>query len=109
MPMYEYRCEGCGEQFEIVQSVHARPEDTVCPHCKARKATRLLSSFASKVVGDHKPTFSEMKAYSMLNERMHKFSKLPPMFGKRTDPPPMGTYIGQQDPSSTTDRGSENS
>jgi hypothetical protein len=49
-----------------------------------------------------------MKAYSMLNERMHKFSKLPPMFGKRTDPPPMGTYIGQQDPSPTTDRGSEN-
>ncbi len=108
MPMYEYRCEGCGERFEIVQSVHARPEDTVCPHCKAQKATRLLSSFASKVVGDHKPTYSEMKAYSMLNERMHKFSKLPPMFGKRTDPPPMGTYIGRQDPAPTTDRGSEN-
>ena len=109
MPMYEYRCEGCGERFEIVQSVHARPEDTVCPHCKAQKAIRLLSSFASKVVGDHKPTYSEMKAYNMLNERMHKFSKLPPMFGKRTDPPPMGPYIGQQDPSSTTDRGTENS
>jgi putative FmdB family regulatory protein len=83
MPLYEYRCEACGEQFEIAQSVHARPEDTVCPHCQATKATRLMSAFASRIVGDHKPGFSEMKAYSMLNERMHKFSKLPPVFGKR--------------------------
>jgi putative FmdB family regulatory protein len=61
--MYEYRCEGCGEGFEIVQPMSARAEDTVCPHCKAKKAVRLLSAFASKIVGDHKPGFSEMKAY----------------------------------------------
>ncbi len=42
-----------------------------------------MSAFASKVVGTAKPTFTEMKAYNMLNERMDKFKKLPPMMGKR--------------------------
>lgn len=91
MPMYEYRCDGCGEGFEIVQPMSARAEDTVCPHCKAKKAVRLLSGFASKIVGDHKPGFSEMKAYGMLNERMDKLSKLPPIMGKRTPPKPTST------------------
>jgi putative FmdB family regulatory protein len=88
MPLYEYRCEGCGEQFELVQPVSARAEETSCPHCHAQKSTRLMSSFASKIVGDHKPGFAEMKAYSMLNERMDKFSKLPPAMGKRVLPRP---------------------
>ena len=88
MPVYEYRCESCREQFEAVQPVSARVEDTVCPRCGAQKATRLMSSFASKIVGDHKTGFAEMKAYDMLNERMDKFSKLPPAMGKRVVPAP---------------------
>lgn len=87
MPLYEYRCGACEKQFDETQSVHARPEDTVCPFCNAQEATRLLSSFASAVKGDHKPGFAEMKAYGMLNERMNKFSKLPPLMGMRTAPP----------------------
>jgi putative FmdB family regulatory protein len=94
MPLYEYRCEGCGRQFEIVQAVSARAEDTSCPHCRATKATRLMSSFASKVVGDHKPGFKEMKAQGMLGERMHKFSKLPPLAGKRAAIQPNMTSEG---------------
>ncbi len=88
MPLYEYRCEACQAQFEVVQSVNARAEDTTCPHCREKKASRLMSMFASKVVGDHKPGFSEMKAYNMLNERMDKLGKLPPLSGKRTMPAP---------------------
>ena len=88
MPLYEYRCEACQEQFELKQSIHDRAEDAACPKCKAKKATRLLSSFASKIVWTHKPTFTEDKAYSMLNQRMDKFSKLPPIAGKRTMPAP---------------------
>ncbi|MGH7167672.1 MAG: FmdB family zinc ribbon protein [Nitrospiraceae bacterium] len=88
MPLYEYRCESCGEQFEVVQPVTVKAEETACPHCRAQKATRLMSSFASKIVGDHKPGFAEMKAYDMLNERMNKFSKLPPAMGKRVMPSP---------------------
>lgn len=87
MPIYEYRCGQCEKTFETAQSVHARTEDTVCPFCNAQDATKLLSSFASKIVGTRKPGFSEMKAYNMLNERMSKFSKLPPVLGTRTPPP----------------------
>jgi putative FmdB family regulatory protein len=94
MPVYEYRCDACREEFETVQPVHARPEDTVCPQCGAKKATRLMSAFASKIVGDHKPGFSEMKAYNMLNERMHKFAKLPPIAGKRANFKPNLTLGG---------------
>ncbi len=88
MPLYEYRCEACDTRFEIVQALSAKPEDTVCPQCRAKKATRLMSAFASKIVGDHKPGFAEMKAYDMLNERMSKFAKLPPVIGKRASPTP---------------------
>ena len=98
MPIYEYRCGQCEKQFEATQSVHARPEDTICPFCQAQQATRLLSAFASKIVGTHKPGFSEMKAYDMLNERTRKFSKLPPVFGKRTDPPPMDAVASGSPP-----------
>jgi len=91
MPVYEYRCEQCSKHFEATQSVHARVEDTECPFCHAQQATRLLSSFSSKVVGDHKPTFTEMKADAMNNERMQKFAKLPPLNAKRNVPPPNTT------------------
>ena len=92
MPTYEYRCENCQEQFELIQPTYARAEDTACPSCKTRRATRLMSNFASKIVGTHKPGFAEMKAYDMLNERNHKFSKLPPLTGKRPSPPPNMTH-----------------
>jgi putative FmdB family regulatory protein len=91
MPIYEYRCGSCEKTFEATQSVHARPEDTVCPFCGAQEATRLISSVASKIVGTHKPGFAEMKAYDMYNERMHKFAKLPPLTGRRAAPPPSMT------------------
>ena len=103
MPLYEYRCEGCREEFETVQSINARAEETECPHCGLKKAVRLMSSFASKIVGDHKPGFSEMKADSMLNERMHKFSKLPPITGKRANPYKPNLHIADNSGKSSKD------
>lgn len=86
MPIYEYRCGQCEKHFDATQSVHVRVEDTVCPHCHAQSATRLLSSCTTQVKGTRKPGFAEMKAYSMLDERMDKFAKLPPIMGKRATP-----------------------
>ena len=81
MPVYEYSCNSCNHQFEVLQSVNARPEETTCPQCNETNVNRLMSSFASQIKGDHKPGFSEMKAYDMYNERMDKFKKLPPIMG----------------------------
>ncbi len=86
MPLYEYICEGCDHEFEAMQSLSTKPEETKCPKCQAVKSRRIMSSFASKVVGTHKPGFAEDKAYGMLNERMNKFSKLPPIMGQRAAP-----------------------
>lgn len=99
MPVYEYRCEACLTQFEATQSVYDRVEDTECPSCHARQATRLLSSFSSKIVGTHKPGFAEMKAAAMNQERMERFAKLPPLNKKRNVPPP-NTFFGWESPSS---------
>ncbi len=93
MPLYEYRCEACSTHFEAAQSVHDRIEDTECPSCHAKQATRLLSSFSSKIVGTHKPGFAEMKAAAMNQERMERFAKLPPLDVKRNMPRP-NAYCG---------------
>jgi putative FmdB family regulatory protein len=41
MPTYEYRCEGCGHEFEKFQSMKAAPIRT-CPLCHKRQARRLM-------------------------------------------------------------------
>ena len=105
MPLYEYRCQRCEKQFDVTQSVHARAEDTVCPYCQAQDATRLFSSFASTVKGDHKPGFKEMKAYDMLKNRSSGFSKLPPLFGARSAPPSIqDVFSGSETPPQAPDK-----
>ena len=99
MPLYEYRCGQCEKQFEVNQSVYARVEDTECPFCQARQATRLLSSFSSNVVGDRKPGFTELKAKAMNEERMERFAKLPPLNIRPNMLSP--NVISESDPQST--------
>lgn len=41
MPTYEYRCEGCGYEFEQFQAITAKPLKT-CPNCKRRALERLI-------------------------------------------------------------------
>ena len=105
MPLYEYRCRHCEKQFSVTQSIHDRVEDTVCPFCQAQDANRLLSSFVSTVKGEHKPGFKDMKAYDMLNRRSSNFSKLPPLFGARSTPPPIQeVFSGSETPPETPDK-----
>jgi putative FmdB family regulatory protein len=86
MPLYEYVCESCDHQFEAMQTMSTKPEDTTCPKCQTGNNRRIMSSFASKIVGTQKPGFAESKAYAMHDERMDKFSKLPPISGMRAAP-----------------------
>lgn len=86
MPLYEYVCESCDHHFEAMQALSTKPEDTTCPKCQMVKSRRIMSSFASKIVGTHKTGFSEQKAYHMHDERMDKLKKLPPISGMREAP-----------------------
>jgi putative FmdB family regulatory protein len=47
MPIYEYRCQGCGERFEELVSASAKSAPP-CPDCGAEGATRLYSMFATE-------------------------------------------------------------
>ncbi len=42
MPTYEYRCNKCGERFDLFQKMSDEPIDT-CPYCKG-DVTRIIGS-----------------------------------------------------------------
>jgi putative FmdB family regulatory protein len=41
MPIYEFRCEGCGERFETLVAIGTEGAD--CPSCGTPNASRVLS------------------------------------------------------------------
>lgn len=45
MPIYEYKCEECGKQFE--ELVFAGREPEKCPQCGSTKVQRQMSCFSS--------------------------------------------------------------
>ena len=48
MPMYEYACTKCGNQFEkLVKSVAQRDASIECPKCASTETARKLSVFAA--------------------------------------------------------------
>ena len=50
MPIYAYHCAACGETFEkIIRSTKSPAPRVVCPVCKSRKVTKLIS--APRVIG----------------------------------------------------------
>jgi putative FmdB family regulatory protein len=46
MPIYEYRCTGCGRKVTVLTLRVSEQVDPVCEHCGSRKLTRLMSRFA---------------------------------------------------------------
>ena len=49
MPIYEYRCEKCGHQFEVIQKFSDEPLRT-CSSCKG-KLTKLISQTSFQFKG----------------------------------------------------------
>jgi len=62
MPMYEYRCEACGKQFELRQKF-SDPPATDCPDCGGAVA-KLISAaaFALKGGGWHNEGYGAAKS-----------------------------------------------
>lgn len=46
MPLYEYECKACGEQFEMLVSADKKDEAKACPACGSEDSARMLSTFA---------------------------------------------------------------
>jgi putative FmdB family regulatory protein len=66
MPLYEYKCRGCGHQFELL--ILRQSQQPVCPACSAESVEQLISSFA--VNSDAKRDASTASARKY-NERLN--------------------------------------
>jgi len=44
MPIYEYKCNDCGRDFEYL--VMGSSDQVSCPHCHSAKVSKQVSSFA---------------------------------------------------------------
>lgn len=52
MPLYEYRCRGCAQEFELL----VRSDDVpACPACQATTLDKLMSATAVAVGRDAAP------------------------------------------------------
>lgn len=47
MPIYEYRCQDCGKEFEELTLSQGADATVQCRHCASQRVTRLLSVFAA--------------------------------------------------------------
>lgn len=63
MPLYEYKCSGCGQQFELLILKASQP--IACPSCASESVERLLSMFA--VSSDASRQASTASAYTHNN------------------------------------------
>jgi len=50
MPLYEYRCDKCGQRTEVIQSFSEKPL-RICPHCGERAHRKMLSAPAIQFKG----------------------------------------------------------
>lgn len=49
MPIYEYACDACGREFELLVRSDTVPQ---CPGCQSQQLTKQLSVFATANSGD---------------------------------------------------------
>ena len=50
MPIYEYRCDGCGHELEVMQKMNDTPLRD-CPECGQSELTKLISAGGFRLKG----------------------------------------------------------
>ena len=45
MPIYEYKCDKCKKKFEVVTVSMNEKANAVCPKCKSKKTSKMMSNF----------------------------------------------------------------
>lgn len=49
MPIYEYKCDKCKNEFEVLFRSMSEEKKVACPACKSKKTRKLMSTFGGKV------------------------------------------------------------
>ena len=47
MPLYEYRCKNCGDEFEKMVRFSEADQSQACPTCQSYETKKKISSFAA--------------------------------------------------------------
>ncbi len=50
MPIYEYQCQACGHQLEIMQKISDEPL-SICPKCQKPSLNKLISAAGFQLKG----------------------------------------------------------
>ncbi len=66
MPIFEYRCGGCGHEFERLVRTGDTPE---CPACHSRTLEQLLSQVAVSSENTRSASFQKAKQRAKLVQR----------------------------------------
>lgn len=64
MPLFEFTCQSCGQNFEELVRSTSVVEGVICPICKGTEVRKKVSTFASKVTGGSSASFSSSSASS---------------------------------------------
>jgi putative FmdB family regulatory protein len=48
MPIYEYLCKDCGQEFEVLRSMKEADSPMACKKCNGSHTTRMISTFVAK-------------------------------------------------------------
>ena len=67
MPLYEFECSDCGEQFEALILWNSEPAS--CPACKSTKLDQQISLFA---VDSESVRKANIKTARELNKKVHR-------------------------------------
>jgi putative FmdB family regulatory protein len=49
MPIFEFKCRKCRENFEVLFRSRDEKVSVACPKCGSAKTDRLMSAFAGKI------------------------------------------------------------
>ena len=47
MPLFEYKCNKCGNQFEYLQGYNETDVRVACPKCESGDVSKMFSAFSS--------------------------------------------------------------
>jgi len=45
MPVYDYLCQDCHKEFELVLTFSEHDKDVVCPHCGSKNVEQEATAF----------------------------------------------------------------
>ena len=51
MALYEYKCAGCEDRFDLIRPMSAADDPAECPECGSIDSRRVISNFASITPG----------------------------------------------------------